>query len=201
MRFQQRNLTLEVQIQVLWGIKHGGHPLSQESAAQLRQLDRAACVFCGTIRLRQVNCCNHCKEDTATRSILVGDTCQDRRQQGYQDAAASQPLPSTTSQSIPQGDLPWRRVHFTSEQPQNRTDSRFLISAESGRCQLRAAWSPGTFPRGQRVLREVWGCPWPISLPLVVLSPAGTGSRILRYDTEGQPEFRALHRGADEVPH
>ena len=27
MRFQQRNLTLEVQIQVLWGIKHGGHPL------------------------------------------------------------------------------------------------------------------------------------------------------------------------------
>ena len=33
------------------------------------------------------------------------------------------------------------------------------------------------------------------------LSPTGTDSRILRYDTEGQPEFWALRRGADEDPH
>ena len=34
-----------------------------------------------------------------------------------------------------------------------------------------------------------------------VLSSTGTDSHILRYDTEGQPEFRALRRGADEDPH
>ena len=32
--------------------KHGGQTLTQESVAQLRRLDRAACVTCGTIRSR-----------------------------------------------------------------------------------------------------------------------------------------------------
>ena len=42
--------------------KHGGQPLTQESVAQLRQLDRAACVICGTTRSRRGELCNHCED-------------------------------------------------------------------------------------------------------------------------------------------
>ena len=34
--------------------------------------------------------CNHCKTDTATRDIVVGDILQDRRQPGHQNATTSQ---------------------------------------------------------------------------------------------------------------
>ena len=37
------------------------------SVAQLRQLDWAACLICGSIRFRQGNRCNHCRADIATR--------------------------------------------------------------------------------------------------------------------------------------
>ena len=93
---------------VMWhtGQKHGGHPLLQ-SVAQLRQLDRAACEICGTIRSRRRNRCNQCRADTRTRDVLVGDMFPDRRQLGHQDVAASQPnphQPSATSQPIAAGD-------------------------------------------------------------------------------------------------
>ena len=54
----------------------------QESAAQLRQLDREACVLCDTIRSHLCNRCSHCRRDAPTRDI-VGDTFQDRRQPGH----------------------------------------------------------------------------------------------------------------------
>ena len=65
------------------GHAHGGRPVLQESVAQLRQLDRAACVFCGTIRSQRGNRQSHCKTDTATRDILVSKIFQDRRQPGH----------------------------------------------------------------------------------------------------------------------
>ena len=37
--------------------KHGGQLLLPESAGQLRRLDRAACVVCGTIRSQRCNRC------------------------------------------------------------------------------------------------------------------------------------------------
>ena len=66
--------------------KHGGPQLIQESVAQL-PLDRAACILCDTIRSRRCHRCSRCKRDTPLRDIIVGDTCQDRRQPGHQDAA------------------------------------------------------------------------------------------------------------------
>ena len=72
--------------------KHRSQPLIQESVAQLRQLDRAACVICGTIRSR-----------------CVGGVVQDRRQPGHQDATTSWPTlhsnPVVGSQPISQGDI------------------------------------------------------------------------------------------------
>ena len=92
--------------------KHGDQSVFQESVAQQRQLDRAACAICGTIRSRRGNRCNHFRADTATLDVvdmLVGDIFEDGRQQVHQDAAASQPnflhLP-ISSQPIRQRDLP-----------------------------------------------------------------------------------------------
>ena len=67
---------------------HDGLRVSlQESVAQLRQLDRAACVLCDTIRSWRCHRCSHCRRNTPTRDIIVGDIFQDRRQPGHQDAA------------------------------------------------------------------------------------------------------------------
>ena len=90
---------------VCMGQKHGGQSLTQGSVAQL---DRAACVNCGTIRSRRGNRCNHCKTNTATRDMFVGDIFQDRRQSGHRDAAASQSNPHQpiSPQPIPPGDPP-----------------------------------------------------------------------------------------------
>ena len=52
--------------------KHGGQTLTQESVAQLRQLDRAACEICGTNRSRLGNRCNQSRTDTAIFS-KIGD--------------------------------------------------------------------------------------------------------------------------------
>ena len=49
---------------------HGGQTLTQESVAQLLQLDRVACAMCGTTRSRRGNRCNHCQIDTATRDTV-----------------------------------------------------------------------------------------------------------------------------------
>ena len=51
--------------------EHEGQTFTQESVALLRQLDRAACEICGTVRSRRGNRCNHCRTDTATRDIVV----------------------------------------------------------------------------------------------------------------------------------
>ena len=83
--------------------KHGGQQLTQESVAQLRQLDRAACVFCDTIRSRRCHRCSHCRRDTPTRDIVLGDTFQDHRQPGPVGSPAVHHL-ALSSQPVPQGD-------------------------------------------------------------------------------------------------
>ena len=90
--------------------EHGGQPLIQESVAQLRQLDRAACVLrlwhhsIATMQSPQ-----SLQQGYSNRDITVGDVFQDRRQPGHQDAAASptphhpphspQPVPAFRRQS------------------------------------------------------------------------------------------------------
>ena len=74
------------------GQKHGGQSLIRESVAELRQLDRAACVICGTIRSRRGNHCNHCRADSATRDIFVGDV--------FQGALDDSPLPNSPLRDI-----------------------------------------------------------------------------------------------------
>ena len=71
------------------GQKHGGQVLLADSLGQLRWLDRQACVACGTIRSQRCRRCNNCGSNTPLRELRVGDTFQDRRQPGHQDAAAS----------------------------------------------------------------------------------------------------------------
>ena len=85
--------------------KHGGQPLTQESVAQLRQLDRAACVICGTIRSRRGNRCNHCKAGTATRDIIVGDIFQERRQPGHRSATTCRPTLHPSKVILPDDSL------------------------------------------------------------------------------------------------
>ena len=100
--------------------KHGCQQLIQESVAQIRQLDCAACVHCDKSRSRRCNRCSHCKKDTPTRDITVGDVFQDRRQPGHQDAAVSAPNPHQTSsesaacaaRSPPPPPPPLMTVHF-----------------------------------------------------------------------------------------
>ena len=71
------------------GQKHGGQVLLEDSVGQLRWLSRQACVHCFTIRSQRCRRCNSCGFDTPLRELRVGDTFQDRRQPGHQDAAAS----------------------------------------------------------------------------------------------------------------
>ena len=61
--------------------KHRGQTLTPESVAQLRQLDRAACVICSTIQSRPGNHCNHCRANAATLETVVGNIFQDWRPQ------------------------------------------------------------------------------------------------------------------------
>ena len=125
--------------------QHGSQQITQESVAQLRQLDRAACVICGTIRSRRGSRCNHCK--TASRDINVGDVFQDRRQPGHQ-SATSRPTPHQPSpkgsqriaQGDPLGDSPLHR------KAQPGTSLSQIIPR---RCS-----STSTPPRWQRALRE-----------------------------------------------
>ena len=79
--------------------------LLPESVAQLRHLDRAACIACDTIRSRR---CRRCGRDALLGDLLVGDTFQDRRQPAHQDAAPNgSPVqqPPQSSQPVPPGDF------------------------------------------------------------------------------------------------
>ena len=63
-----------------------------------------------TIRSRWCHRCSYNESDTPTRDLTVGDTFQDRRQPGHQDAApAGSPTvyhPLRSSQPVPPGDPP-----------------------------------------------------------------------------------------------
>ena len=83
--------------------KRGGQVLLEDSAGQLRWLSRQACVHCGTIRSQRCRRCNSCGFDTLLCELCVGDTFQDRRQPGHQDAAASS---TAAGQHLPQNSQP-----------------------------------------------------------------------------------------------
>ena len=86
---------------------HGGHKLTPESVAQLRQLDRAVCVICGTLRSRRGHRCSHCRADTATRDLVIGNIFHHRRQPGHQDVTANRPTPHRLlvgTRPVPQGE-------------------------------------------------------------------------------------------------
>ena len=78
-----------------WGLRPRAHgarepeireqALTPESIAQLRQLDRRACVVRGAVRSRRGNRCNHCRVGIATR---VGNLFQDRRRPCHQEHAS-----------------------------------------------------------------------------------------------------------------
>ena len=76
--------------------KRESQTLTQESAAQLRQLDRAAFVICGSIWSRPGNCYNHCRAHTAT-----GDS---RGKYFPRSAPPRLHQPPIGSQPIPQGE-------------------------------------------------------------------------------------------------
>ena len=69
--------------------KHGGQQLIQESVAQQRHLDRAACAACDTIRSRRCRRFSFCQSDTPLSSS-VGATSSTTAQ---------------SSQPVPPGDL------------------------------------------------------------------------------------------------
>ena len=126
--------------------KLSGLQLIHESVAQLRQLDRTACVFCDTVRSRWCHRCSHCKGDTP-QDFVVGDTFQDRRRLGHQNAA---PVGSPTahqpprgSQPVPPGDpfdggpLPnctFRDIPFTDRDKQQLADLRRASAMAIPRC-------------------------------------------------------------------
>ena len=86
------------------GQTHGGQRLLPESIGQLRHLDREACVVCGAVWARRCNRCSFCNSNAPLRELRVGDTFQDRRQLGHQDAArggTSIDQQSQSSQQVP----------------------------------------------------------------------------------------------------
>ena len=111
-------------------MQHVGPMLLADSVEQLRWHSRQACVACGTIRSQRCRRCNFCGSDTLLRELRVGDTFQDRRQPGHQDATASgtaagQQLPQS-SQPVPPG-----------EPLDDRRDKHLLT-------ELRRVWADGT---------------------------------------------------------
>ena len=156
--------------------RHGGQVLLADSVGQLRWLDRRACVFCGTIRSQRCRQCNNCGSDTLLRELRVGDTFQDRRQPGHQDAAVSGPaagqqLPQS-SQPVPPGEplddsplpnCPTRDVVLTKRQAAHRA-SLGLGDGTPAMCRLSQRHGLGRESRRSHERTPVLGSA--LSLPL-----------------------------------
>ena len=111
-----------------WCRKHGGQVLLADSVGQLRWLVRQACVAFGTIRSQRF--------PRHSRELRVGDTFQDRRQPGHQDAAGSgvaasqqppqswQPVPGDPLHDRPLPNCPTRDVVLTERDKQLLTELR-----------------------------------------------------------------------------
>ena len=146
-----------------WFRSASGQQVIQESVAQLRHLDRAACVLCGTISSRRCHRCSHCKRDIMLAILFRTDNLDTRTQ-----CPLARPpltiLPTALSQS--------RRETFR-RQPtpellhdiagtQNATSSCLPIFAEPQQWPSRAAQSHATPLRGRESLE---GAVMPLSLP------------------------------------
>ena len=141
------------------GQKHGGSAADSRKCAQLRQLDRAACVSCGTIRSRRCSRCNRSKRDTATRDITVwvtsskiDDSSVIRMQPPARPTLTN--LLTVRSQCRPES----FGCQSTSELPHwdivVTIGNSSPTSAEPRPWRSRVALSPGVPPRGQRAVRE-----------------------------------------------
>ena len=114
----------------------------------LRQLDRGACLVCGTIRSRRGNRGNHCRADTTTR---------DRRQTGHQEHPSSGPSTHRKPRSRFRPETRWMTA-----QPLSRvrditvTESDAEIQGELDRASARAIGVScrGTPQPGQRAKKE-----------------------------------------------
>ena len=131
------------------GQKHGGQRLLSESIGQLRHLDRGACVLCGATRSRRCNRCSSCNSSAPLQQVRVGDTFQDRRQPGHQDAPHEgtpmdpQVLQSSSgepSDDSPLPNCPIRNIVLT-DRPR-RWHSRGVWSLDASRLGQRASKKP-----------------------------------------------------------
>ena len=144
------------------GHKHGGQLLLPDSVGQLRRLDRAACAVCGAIRSQRCNRCGLCNSNTPLRELRVGNTFQDRRQPGHQDAAASgtaagqQPL-RAHSQCTQRTHLTTARFQtapFGTLPSQNGTSNYSPSFSEHPRWHSRGAWSLATLRLGHKASKK-----------------------------------------------
>ena len=81
--------------------KHGSQTLTQESVAQLRQLDRAAFVICGSIWSRPGNRYTHCRAHTATGDSRGKYFPRSAPPRLHQPPIGSQPIPQGEHQTAP----------------------------------------------------------------------------------------------------
>ena len=100
----------------------GRETLTPESIAQLRQLDRGACLVCGFIPSRRRHRCNRCRADTATRetwwlvtSFKTGSKLAIRKACREDHQATDHRKPRDPLDDSPAPDCPGSRHHSDGE--------------------------------------------------------------------------------------
>ena len=127
--------------------EHAGQRLLPESVAQLRDLDRAACVACVTLRSRRCRRCNFCRSDTPLQDLRVGDTFSGpsttrtsgccsrwhaRRSATSSELAASTPGDALDDSLLP--NCPTRNIVFTDRDKQLLAELRRTSAMALPRC-------------------------------------------------------------------
>ena len=139
------------------GQKHGGQTLLEGGVGLLRCLNRQPCVHCDTVRSQRCRRCNSCGFGTPLRELRGGDTFQDGRQRGHQDAAAigmaacqyppqkSRPVPNRrTTDDSPFPNCPIRDIVLTDRDKQLLPELRQASAMALPRClvsRYATAWA------------------------------------------------------------
>ena len=166
-------------------------------------LDRAACVACDTILSRRCRRCSSCKSDTPLRDLVVGDTFQDRRKPGHQDAAPAARPPFTTlltarcqcHQVTSSTTARFRTAPFETSFSRSETSSCLLNFAEPPQWLFRAAQSLTTPQPGQKALKE----PSVVTSPGLCCAVFVAACCWLPKGTDRNAELKLLHWEAGEV--
>ena len=156
------------------GQKHGDQPLIQESVAQLRQLDRAACVICGTIAIAEqaLRLGIHLwvifsrVDSQVIRMLMQASPIHTHLYHLADNSAGILPGWQSTSEHSSAG------TSFS----QNMTSSCSPVSAQPQRRPSRVVLSPGTLLRGQRASRDPSVVTSPGCLVPILLPPSAGGS-------------------------